>query len=297
MPDISLSVVIATRNNSKNLLRLLRTLGAQYMLMDHYEVVVVDAQSTDDTDQVMRGNLFGFRYQFLEAPRPGLMAARNYGVEESRGDHILFLSDDLLAPSSLLEAHHLAHKQYPHQVVRGPIVHLEAEPMPMLDHPPPCSRLFFTIVNSSVSKMALMKLGGFAENAEPGVEDREIGWRLHKDGWSEKFLPAAYAWHCRSSGEGGALGDLETQARLLARSAVAHYLKHPDPAVARTTGIHPMARASAALTAGPFVHSMMCRFRETPLGRMPWLQGHVDQQIFMCYYREALEEELGRHQL
>ena len=29
MPDISLSVVIATRNNSRSLLRLLKTLGAQ----------------------------------------------------------------------------------------------------------------------------------------------------------------------------------------------------------------------------------------------------------------------------
>ncbi len=75
----------------------------------HVEVVVVDDGSTDNTPAVVR------RYpsvQYVRQENRGLAEARNTGLRESLGDHVVFLdADDLLHPGALsagvdaLEAH------------------------------------------------------------------------------------------------------------------------------------------------------------------------------------------------
>lgn len=292
---VALSVIVATLDNSKNLFRLLESLDAQYMPYDEYEVVVVDAHSTDDTDARMKDAFFHYRMNYFVSRKPGILAARNHGAEEAQGDHLLFLSDDLLAPPSLLQAHHEAHKEFPHQVVRGPVVPLETEAMPMLDEPPPSVRLFFTIVNSSMSKMAIHKIGGFAEDTEAVLEDREIGWRLQQEAWAERFHPAAFAY--RPAAKGRSLTDLKEQAMLLARTAVTHYMKHPDPSVAYATGIHPMMRAMARITSGNLVYSVARALHEGKLGEHPRVRGALEQRIFMNYYYRALKRELAEQEL
>ena len=290
MSDLVLSVVVATKDNCQTLLRLLESLESQYLGVSQYQVVVADAQSTDDTHEVLRKACYRYELDYFRSRRPGLPAALNQAVEAAKGDRLLFLADDLLAPPSLLEAHVVAHKDAPHCVVRGPLVPLEGEEIPMLDHPPPAVRLFFTINNSSMSKIAILKVGGFAEDVEPELEDREIGWRLHRDGWLERFHREAYAY--RRSSDADPLLDLKKQAVLLARTAVAHYSQHPDASVARATGIHPMERFNAWLTSGDAVYQVARGLRETRLGQVPWVQGLLDQRIFMHYYHRALTLEL-----
>ena len=295
MNDILLSVIVATKDNSKNLLRLLESLDSQYMPAHQYEVLVANAHSTDDTSSMVESLTFRYAMEHCVSRRPGLMAARNQAVEEAKGDRLLFLSDDLVAPPTLLETHLQAHKDIPHHVVRGPIVPLESETIPMLDRPPPAIRLFFTINNSSASKMAILKVGGFAETIDPELEDREVGWRLQQDNWTERFVPAAYVY--RPSTQEETLLDLKRQAVLLARTAVAHYMQHPDPSVAKTTGIHPRARALSRLTAGEGVYALARFLRETSLGQVHWIRTLIEQRIFMTYYRRALAKELEGKEL
>jgi glycosyltransferase involved in cell wall biosynthesis len=75
----------------------------------HHEIVVVDDGSTDDTSEVAS------RYpsvRLIRQENRGLSAARNAGLAQSRGEHVVFLdSDDRLLPEALevgvreLEAH------------------------------------------------------------------------------------------------------------------------------------------------------------------------------------------------
>ena len=78
----------------------------------------------------------------------------------------------------------------------------------------------------------------------------------------------------------------------MARTAVAHYMQHPDPSVAKTTGIHPRARAWARLTAGEGIYSVVRFLRDTSLGQVHWIRTLIEQRIFMTYYRRALTKEL-----
>ncbi len=70
------------------------------------EVVVVDDGSTDETEEVVRAfaesSAEGLTVRYVRQEQQGANAARNRGLEESRGEFIQFLdSDDLLLPDKL----------------------------------------------------------------------------------------------------------------------------------------------------------------------------------------------------
>jgi len=65
----------------------------------HFEIVVVDDGSTDNTSEVAR-RYSGIRC--IEQANQGLSAARNTGIRESKGEYLVFLdADDRLRPIAL----------------------------------------------------------------------------------------------------------------------------------------------------------------------------------------------------
>lgn len=70
---------------------------------DDFEVVCVDDGCTDDTMSVARKTVQSDdRFVFVSRPNGGLSAARNTGIEASRGEYLLFLdSDDYYVDNAL----------------------------------------------------------------------------------------------------------------------------------------------------------------------------------------------------
>src|ERR671933_2460451 len=78
----------------------------------HFEIVVVDDGSTDNTSEVASGYYPSEKVRLLRQENKGLSAARNAGLAESRGEYVVFLdADDRLLAEALevgireLEAH------------------------------------------------------------------------------------------------------------------------------------------------------------------------------------------------
>src|SRR5919199_804996 len=78
----------------------------------HFEIVVVDDGSTDNTSEVASGYYPSEKVRLLRQENKGLSAARNAGLAESGGEYVVFLdADDRLLPEALevgvreLEAH------------------------------------------------------------------------------------------------------------------------------------------------------------------------------------------------
>jgi GT2 family glycosyltransferase len=147
-PDIS--VVVCTRNRAE----LLR--GALASLYDlatedefSYEIVVVDNGSTDETGQVIGLAAQESKHPLrgVVASEPGIVAARNRGIDEANGKWIAFFGDDQLADWHWLAELHRGALEKNCRVVGGSV---------QLALPADCKRQFHSTVLSLLGE----SLGG-----------------------------------------------------------------------------------------------------------------------------------------
>jgi glucosyl-dolichyl phosphate glucuronosyltransferase len=102
MPGVTtplLSVVVCTYNRAELLTDALRTLVAQALAPEAYEIIVVDNRSEDDTRsrvQSLVQEQSNLRYAF--EPEQGLSHARNRGWQLARGDYVGYVDDDCRVP-------------------------------------------------------------------------------------------------------------------------------------------------------------------------------------------------------
>lgn len=92
-----LSIIVCTYNRDKYLYGALKCIAENGFPADAYEIILVNNMSTDNTEAECQR--FGHDYPnvnfrcFVETNQ-GLSYARNRGIEESRGETLLFLDDD-----------------------------------------------------------------------------------------------------------------------------------------------------------------------------------------------------------
>jgi len=109
-----ISVVISTYNRKKILEGCLCALDQQSFESHRYEAIIVDDGSTDGTEEAMPRIREKVKYplHYIKQDNRGPAAARNLGINSARGELILFLGDDIIAESNLLDQHIDAHRRY-----------------------------------------------------------------------------------------------------------------------------------------------------------------------------------------
>lgn len=106
-----ISVVIPLYNKAHTIVNTLNTVFAQ--TYQDFEVVIVNDGSTDKGVEVIQQNFKDSRIRIIHQKNAGVSAARNRGVDESKGDYIAFLDgDDEWHPEYLSTMHELIVK-YP----------------------------------------------------------------------------------------------------------------------------------------------------------------------------------------
>ena len=101
----TLSIVIATRDRSTDLQRLLFSLyNQEYSPLD---IVVVDDSKSLFTREMVKSlvskfNLANYNLKYIKGSKDGLASARNLGTRNCEGDFVLFLDDDTEVGSSSL---------------------------------------------------------------------------------------------------------------------------------------------------------------------------------------------------
>jgi glycosyltransferase involved in cell wall biosynthesis len=92
------SVIITTRNESRNIGNCLESLAAQSYPSELLEIIVVDNQSTDDTKTIaarFTPNVFD--------KGPERSAQRNFGFSRSSGEIFMFLDADMILSATVVE--------------------------------------------------------------------------------------------------------------------------------------------------------------------------------------------------
>lgn len=236
---MEISVVVPTYNRRKTVMRTLKTLFAQDLDPNRFEVIVVVDGSTDGTASELKQLRPMCDFRVIEQENRGLAGARNTGFRAAESGLVLFLDDDMLCDPGLVQAHLHAHQGTDSMVAFGAIFlspdslpglaaecfnreigssHLRRRSNPRLEWQ--LRECVFS--NSSISRNRLEELGGFDE-AFRMREDLEFGIRIFQTGIDPVPLPdaIAYQYYDKTS------EDLIRDSKAFAEADMRLALKHP----------------------------------------------------------------------
>lgn len=102
--NLLLSVIVCTYNRVDLLMEALQSLAGQTVDASLYEILIVDNNSTDGTQEAVRG--FAARHpncRYCLELSQGIAFARNRGYKEARADWVAYFDSDEIAPPAYLE--------------------------------------------------------------------------------------------------------------------------------------------------------------------------------------------------
>ena len=206
------TIAICTYNRAGVLPYALKAALAQTLSASHYEILIIDNNSTDETPKIVEDSTRSHAHiRALRESRQGLSFARNRAYEEARGDVIIYVDDDAeMAPQYLENLKRIWEEEKEIGALGGPIEVGWLGPVPSW-YEPGMDRVFNYLYNGSYrmkiyypmliygTNMAfpvtlLKKIGGFQTNLgrigeHPlSGEDIEILLRLEK----RENLPVLY---------------------------------------------------------------------------------------------------------
>ena len=118
------SVIVPTFNRARLIGETLDSVfGQTYRPL---EIIVVDDESEDETAAVVEAwrashePMSGLTLQFHQQAKGGACVARNWGLQNSRGEYIQFLDSDDLLSADKIEAQVAAARQHPDSIISGP---------------------------------------------------------------------------------------------------------------------------------------------------------------------------------
>lgn len=214
MATLTVSIIIPTCNRRAWLLQCLDSLATQTYPTAHFEIVVVDDASTDDTTPAVADWIARRRNSpaasYVRSPcRRGPAAARNTGIAASNGTLLAFIDDDCLAEAHWLEQL-VAGLSRDEKIdgVGGRVQLLAGERtglagLYMLQHHwYEQSELvgrepdFLLTGNCLYTRRALQRVGGFDEAfITAGAEDTDLGRRVRAAGFQLAYCPEAVVYH------------------------------------------------------------------------------------------------------
>jgi len=108
---MQLSILICTYNREKYLIDALNSIAQQNASYDLFELVVINNNSTDNTEKICRDfkdKHKKLNYKYTIEKKQGLSAARNKGIRVANGELLAYIDDDAIADknyvNNILEA-------------------------------------------------------------------------------------------------------------------------------------------------------------------------------------------------
>jgi glycosyltransferase involved in cell wall biosynthesis len=232
-----ISIIIPTYNRLSILQKCLKALeNQQYTLpITDYEVILVDDGSTDQTIEWLEQNQVNFPHvRWFCQVHQGPAAARNLGIEQAKGETIIFIDSDLVVTETFLQSHaetlNQAYKQSDQVFTYGRVINTcnfnnpTAEPYKITDF----SAAYFATGNVAISRHWLLEAGLFDPQFQLyGWEDLELGVRLKNMGLKLIKCPDAVGYHWHPPFAIDQLPQLIEKEIQRGRMGVLFYKKHP----------------------------------------------------------------------
>jgi glycosyltransferase involved in cell wall biosynthesis len=210
------SIIIPVRNGEKHLAACLQSLLSQEYPPVNIEIIVVDDHSTDRTVELIRT----FPVRCAQSSHRNPASARNVGMSIARGEILLFIDSDCIAPENLVLRHvrrHLYFQEHDPAVmaVGGGIFGINKNIWAVCDdlcswfdcHPRLPARYeksHCSTANFSITRAVVNTVGYFNEQLDY-AEDYEYCRRILAQGIKIYFEPKAAVGHTNRSNSRGFL--------------------------------------------------------------------------------------------
>jgi peptidoglycan/xylan/chitin deacetylase (PgdA/CDA1 family)/ubiquinone/menaquinone biosynthesis C-methylase UbiE len=201
VPEVS--VIVPAFNRAETIAATLDSLVAQ--TFEDWEAIIVDDGSTDSTAEVVGAYASGDqRIRLLTQANAGVSAARNVGIEASRGRWVFFLdADDWVTPEALA----LLVRAVEHDPERAVAIGRSVLVMPngaevVEPEPPPSNEMFVEMarrcvysIHTAIQPTELVRaVGGFDTSLIAG-EDWDLWQRIARTGPTYVYLPEKIAYY------------------------------------------------------------------------------------------------------
>ena len=235
-----LSVVIPTYNRLPILRQCLQALESQVLAapLEQFEVVLVDDGSTDDTVHWLDTHASAFPHvRLIRQDHGGPAEGRNRGVDQARGDVIVFIDSDLVVTPTFLLSHASALQRRWHErgdrlcFTYGAVINTANFDAPTSEphKPTDLSWAYFATGNVAIEREVLERSGLFDTSFRLyGWEDLELGERLRQMGVQLVRCPEAVGYHWHPPLSLAQIPDLIRVERERAKMGLLFYRKHPS---------------------------------------------------------------------
>ena len=209
------SIVVPVYNRPDEVDELLESLSSQ--TFKDFEVVIVEDGSKITCKDVCEkyASILDLHYYYKENSGPG--QSRNYGVERARGEYVLIVDSDAVAPHGFMQAIDDELQRQPTDAWGGPDAAHESftDVQKAISY---AMTSFFTTggirggkkqldkfyprsFNLGIRREAYLALGGFSKTRFSKMslygEDIDFSIRIYKAGYSCRLFPEAWVWHKR----------------------------------------------------------------------------------------------------
>jgi glycosyltransferase involved in cell wall biosynthesis len=125
---LGITIAVCTWNRSKSLNVTLKSLQQLTVPSGiEWELVVINNNCTDDTDEVVAQFADDVPIRLLHEKRQGLSNARNCAVDAAKGEYIVWTDDDVIIDPNWLVAYVNAIRTWPNASLFGGPIHLKLE--------------------------------------------------------------------------------------------------------------------------------------------------------------------------
>lgn len=206
------SLVIPTINRPEVLLDTIRDVLKQDFV--NFEVIVVDQSDEINHKAIELLTKTSIHCRYFKGHFKGLPQARNFGLQQTSKDIILYIDDDIRCDKNLVKNHYQAHLNSGAALIAGGITEKKGD---SLTSAPPGSFNKWTATairnfssnqagwcchapggNFSIKKQIFQSIGGMDEALNIGAalyEESELALRLAKSGYKAWFEPNAHLTH------------------------------------------------------------------------------------------------------
>ena len=209
-----ISVITPTFNRANELPFLVQSIQNQTLDHSLFEMIIVDDGSTDNTESLVHSLIekINFNLKYFTKNNQGPGAARNLGIDNSRGDLILFIDSDCEADERWMEVIYDEYLNNRYDACGGPdAAKIDFTPLQkaidysmtsfittggMRGHSTKMIANFYPRShNMGVTKILIKQVGGFGSLRHG--QDIELSHRIKKSGAKISFIPDAVVYHRR----------------------------------------------------------------------------------------------------